>query len=86
MRNGQNTYSTSRNGKVTVFQKSYPYSQVTYGQYKSHLKDILIYKTFLTSSLKDEIHYLKVFVPLLLYKWVVLNGYRVPHVVFLQYK
>ena len=23
------TYSTSRNGKVTVFQKSYPYSHVT---------------------------------------------------------
>ena len=66
------TYSTSRKGKVTVFQKSYPYSQVIY---KHRSENSEIFKTSCN---------LKMLVPFLLYQRVVLDSDRVPHVIFLK--
>lgn len=69
------TYSTSKKGNVTVFQKSYPYSQVICD---NNWISLLIKRDAVVAS------YLEMFIPFFFNQRTVLNCNCVPHVVFLK--
>ena len=68
------TYSTSKKGKVTVFQKSYPYSQVIWN--RRHFEWCL--------EIVLSLLYLEMFVPFFFNERIVLYCDCVPHVIFLK--